>query len=78
MTNIDRDDRLIGGTEVRRLCGGVSDMSLYRWQRDPRVAFPPPDFRIARRIFWRRSTVEAWLATRATGAQPAPRPRIPA
>lgn len=72
------DDDLLTSAAVRQRLGGISDMALFRWQRDPRVGFPAADYRIGRRIFWRRSTIDQWLLTRATGAQPAPRPRIPA
>jgi predicted DNA-binding transcriptional regulator AlpA len=61
------DDVLMTSAAVRARLGGISDMSLFRWRNDPKVAFPPPDFRISRRVFWKRATIEKWLATRAVG-----------
>jgi predicted DNA-binding transcriptional regulator AlpA len=53
------DDLLTSG-RVKAALGGVSEMTLWRWsrQRD----FPLPDLIVARRKFWRRSTVQAWIA----------------
>lgn len=51
-------ERRINALEVRNLCGGVSDMWLYRRMRD--TDFPRP-ITIARRRFWREREVLAWL-----------------
>jgi predicted DNA-binding transcriptional regulator AlpA len=37
-------------------------MTLWRWSKT--LGFPPPDLIIARRKFWRRRTIEAWVAQR--------------
>jgi predicted DNA-binding transcriptional regulator AlpA len=55
--------RRIPASEVREICGGVSDMSLYRWLRDPELNFPRPLY-IARRRYWRAADVIAWLESR--------------
>lgn len=36
-------------------------MSLWRWERDPKVGFPPPTLRINKRRYWRIGVVRAWL-----------------
>ena len=43
---------------VRPLCGGVSDMTIYRWLKYSN--FPKPEI-INRRRYWRRADVIAWL-----------------
>jgi len=49
---------------VRELCGGVSEMSIWRWQNDPELSFPQPVY-IGRRRYWREADVIAWLDARA-------------
>ncbi len=41
----------------------VTDMSIYRWERDPRLNFPAP-IRIGRRKFWDEDELEAWERAR--------------
>jgi hypothetical protein len=38
---------------------GVSDMSIYRWERDPKLNFPAP-IRVARRRYWKLSDLVRW------------------
>jgi predicted DNA-binding transcriptional regulator AlpA len=52
-------DPLVSTSKVRKVCGDVSDMTLWRWLQAG--AFPKPTY-IGRRRFWRASAVEAWLA----------------
>ena len=54
------ENRRIGATAVRELCGGISDMSLWRWLNDPEYDFPKPIY-IGRRRYWREADVIAWL-----------------
>jgi predicted DNA-binding transcriptional regulator AlpA len=61
----DPSEFLLNSGDVRRRCGNVSLMSLFRWLRDPTVAFPRPDIVISKRNYWRESTIAAWLASRA-------------
>ena len=44
---------------------GVSDMSLWRWLRDPKLGFPAP-IKIHNRRYWKLSDLQAWEATRST------------
>lgn len=56
------DDDLLMSGQVRATLGNISEMTLWRWQRD--LGFPSPDHVINRRSFWRRGTVRRWLASR--------------
>jgi predicted DNA-binding transcriptional regulator AlpA len=56
------DDLLTTGA-VCACVGGISVMSLWRWHRD--LGFPAPDLIIARRKFWRRGTIQGWIAAQA-------------
>jgi Prophage CP4-57 regulatory protein (AlpA). len=56
--------KLISAAAVRALCGGISDMSLWRWLNTPAMAFPKP-VTIQRRRYWREAEVLAWLDARA-------------
>ena len=78
---IDRLFDAVGGDPVldarrtRQYVGDISDMTLWRWQEDPELAFPQPDLVIGNRRFWRLSAIESWLAvqgerSRATPPQP--------
>jgi predicted DNA-binding transcriptional regulator AlpA len=58
----ENDDDLLNSRTVRASCGDVSDMTLWRWQRDPDVCFPAPDKVINGRRYWRRETIKAWKA----------------
>ena len=53
-----KSEKRIQAAQVREICGGISDMTLWRWlnERD----FPPPIY-IARRRYWREADVLAWL-----------------
>jgi predicted DNA-binding transcriptional regulator AlpA len=41
----------------------VTDMSIWRWERDPRLNFPKP-IRIGRRKFWDEAELIAWESAR--------------
>jgi predicted DNA-binding transcriptional regulator AlpA len=58
-------EKRIQAANTRSLCGGISDMTLWRWinERD----FPKPIY-IGNRRYWKESDVLAWLE-----AQPAQR-----
>jgi predicted DNA-binding transcriptional regulator AlpA len=59
-------DPLMASADTRRYLGGISEMTLWRWLQI--LDFPAPDMTLQRRRFWRRSTVEAWLAAQAEKA----------
>ena len=52
--------RRINAAHVCELCGGISDMSLWRWLNDPALRFPKPVY-IAKRRYWREAEIVAWL-----------------
>jgi predicted DNA-binding transcriptional regulator AlpA len=52
--------RRIQAATVRDLCGGVSDMALWRWQKNPTLNFPKPTY-IRRRRYWLETEIYAWL-----------------
>ena len=52
--------RRIPASAVRQLCGGVSDMTLWRWMANPELCFPRPQY-IAKRRYWKEAEVIAWL-----------------
>lgn len=58
------DDTLLTSTQVRSRIGGVSNMCIWRWMRDPRVEFPSP-IKINQRNYWRLGDLRQWQAARA-------------
>ena len=52
--------KLIPAAAVRELCGGVSDMTIWRWLQHPVMNFPKP-IKIGRRNYWREADMIAWL-----------------
>ena len=56
-------DRRISASTVRHICGGVSDMSLWRWLNDPDLGFPRP-IKIGNRRYWREGDILAFLDAR--------------
>jgi predicted DNA-binding transcriptional regulator AlpA len=59
--------RRIQAAIVRQLCGGISDMTLWRWQDNPELIFPRPIY-IGRRRYWREAEIIAWLEAREVAA----------
>lgn len=59
----------IPSSTVRELCGGVSDMSLWRWMNDPEKKFPRPIY-INRRRYWREVEIIAWLEAQTDKKEP--------
>lgn len=60
------EKKLITAAGTRTICGGVSDMTLWRWLNDPTLNFPKPIY-IARRRFFREAEVLAWIDAQAQG-----------
>ena len=61
-------DELIASAEARRLAGGISDMSLWRWIRK---GILPQPLMIERRRYWRRGEFVAALNSAAERNQAA-------
>ncbi|TGN58591.1 hypothetical protein E4L95_12330 [Paracoccus liaowanqingii] len=55
--------RRIPALTVCDLCGGISDMTLWRWLNDTTLGFPRPIY-IGRRRYWREADVLTWLESR--------------
>ena len=54
------EQKRIPAANVRELCGGVSEMMLWRWLNNPELNFPRPTY-IGRRRYWREADVVRWL-----------------
>lgn len=57
----------INAQETRALCGGISDMTLWRWMNSADLDFPRPSY-IGRRRYWREAEVIAWLEAQEVAA----------
>lgn len=55
------DEKRIPAADVLKLCGGVSDMTLWRWLKE--LGFPKPIY-IGNRRYWRQKDVLDWLEAR--------------
>lgn len=60
-------DKRISARDVRDICGGVSDMTIWRWLNDPALKFPKPIY-IGRRRYWKEAEVSSWLDAQAEAA----------
>ena len=63
---------MMTSADVRQTCGGVSDMTIFRWMRDERADFPRPVYHNRRR-YWRADEIRDWWASRSEAAPPSPR-----
>ena len=73
-------DTMLNAKQTCAASGAGTTMTLWRWGRDPRVQFPPPDAVINNRNYWRASTVRAWqtrMNEQATQARPPAGARTP-
>lgn len=59
--------RRIRAAVVRQMCGGISDMTLWRWLENPELNFPRPIY-IGRRRYWREADIVVWLEAREVSA----------
>jgi predicted DNA-binding transcriptional regulator AlpA len=59
-------DPLLSAKHVCEFLGGISQMTLWRYRTN--LGFPPPDYLLSRRRFWRASSIETWLAAQAVRA----------
>ena len=58
-------EKRIPAATVRELCGGISDMSLWRWLDNSTMNFPKP-IRVQRRRYWKEGEVIGWLEAQST------------
>ena len=64
----DTKDDYLSGKALAELLG-VSTMTIFRWELDPRLNFPPPS-RVHGRKFWHRPVVVEWMKARAVQRTP--------
>jgi predicted DNA-binding transcriptional regulator AlpA len=62
-TNPLGQDELIRSGPLKAMLGGVTDMTLFRWQRDR--CFPAPIKLGGGTKFWRVAEVQAWITAKA-------------
>lgn len=60
---------LLNAATVRQKFDGISDMTLWRWVRDPALGFPQPIY-IGRRRFFDADAIEAFTAARSAASSP--------
>ena len=58
---------LRSATQVRQQLGGISDVTLWRWGRDPSLKFPQP-IKISGRNYFRADEIDAWIGAQAEAA----------
>lgn len=73
--NDHANDPLLDARGVSAETGGKSTMTIWRWQRDPRVNFPAPDVVINNRNYWYRSTITGWKTAMAAKCSTTSAPR---
>lgn len=61
------DKKFISAPQMRILCGEISQMTEWRWQRDPDLDFPKP-VKIRNRVYYREAEILAWLDRQAEKA----------
>ena len=54
--------------KVRSQLGDISDVSLWRWIRNPDLNFPKPT-RISGRLYFRSDEIDAWIEAQADAGQ---------
>lgn len=62
------EHKLIPAATVREICGGVSDMWLWRRLNAEGSTFPQPIY-IARRRFWKEAELVAWIEAQAEASR---------
>ncbi|MBP2538133.1 putative DNA-binding transcriptional regulator AlpA [Agrobacterium tumefaciens] len=58
---------LLNSRQLKDRLGGITDMTLWRWQRRPELEFPKP-LVIARRKYWDASAIDAFLERQRSAA----------
>ena len=67
MKGLEMSEKRIPAADVRELCGGISDMSLWRYLNTTEMDFPRPIY-IGRRRYWKEADVISWLEAQADNA----------
>ena len=58
------ENRLISAPAVREICGGITEMTLWRWLQKNELGFPRPIY-IGRRRYFREAEIFAWIERQA-------------
>ena len=66
----DDNDRFIDSGAVSRRYNNASAMTIWRWQKDPAVAFPKPVKLGNRANFWWLPDLTSWDNQRRAASQP--------
>jgi predicted DNA-binding transcriptional regulator AlpA len=64
------DDHMMTASQVRAFLGGLSDMCLWRWLRDPELGFPQPIY-LRRRRYWKANEIRAFAHRQERSAKAA-------
>jgi len=64
---MQNNNQLIPSTTLRKTLGDISDMTLWRWLKNPGINFPRP-IMISRRRYWKKLDIDEWLE-RMSGQQ---------
>ena len=59
-----QDQNLMPAPAARRYLGNISDMCLWRWERNPEMGFPQP-IRINKRKYFRKADLDAFIERRS-------------
>ncbi|MBX4858760.1 transcriptional regulator [Rhizobium leguminosarum bv. viciae] len=59
--------KLLASRDVKERLGGVSDMTIWRWQHDPELDFPKPAV-VRKRKYWAAAEIEAFIERRRAAA----------
>jgi predicted DNA-binding transcriptional regulator AlpA len=62
---VKTESEWLGGAQLAALLG-VTTMTLWRWQRDPKLNFPQPKI-IRERKYWSRTQINEWMRDTAVG-----------
>lgn len=60
-------ERLITSRQLREALGGISEMTVWRYERDEALGFPKA-LRIRKRKFWRAADIDQWVSGRDRAA----------
>ena len=55
--------KLIKANRVCEMCGGISQMTLWRWLNDGNLSFPRPIY-ITRYRYWYEKAIADWVENR--------------
>jgi predicted DNA-binding transcriptional regulator AlpA len=60
MTDLDNSKRYIRAKRVRQRYGDISEMTLSRWVKSPKIGFPQPATQVGRFPLWDEAELDAY------------------